>query len=341
MNYTIYTLFPNLITPWLNEALLAKAIERELINVDVRDLRKHAGNKHNRVGMVIRVDVAAKAIAEVREESQVDEVILLSPAGETFTQKIAEELAGKKHLLFLCGRYEGFDARVEKLVTRELSIGDYVLMGGEVAALTIIEATARLIPDVLGDAESHQQDSFSTGLLDYPEYTRPLEFNGESIPEILLSGHHANIETWRRQEALKRTFKRRPELLEEPRLSKKDKEIVKSLKENVDEKYRLRFFFDVGSGICLWSANDKAREKFGYPIELENLPLSDKTKDRLFDLIKWYDQSIDWNDPGSDSPWTREEVMHFKESAFSVLVNVREELDNKFEIIDELDKVAR
>jgi tRNA (guanine37-N1)-methyltransferase len=240
MKYTLYTLFPNLITPWLNEALLAKAIERHLINVDVRDLRKHSGNKHNRVddtpygggaGMVIRVDVVAKAIAEVREESAVDEVILLSPAGERFTQKIAEELSSKHHLLFLCGRYEGFDARVEKLVTRELSIGDYVLMGGEVAALTIMEATARLIPGVLGDAESYQQDSFTTGLLDYPEYTRPLEFNGESIPEILLSGHHANIETWRRQEALKRTLARRPELLEGLELSEKDKIFLKKLEE--------------------------------------------------------------------------------------------------------------
>lgn len=240
MNYTIYTLFPNLITPWLSEALLAKAIERNLISVDVRDLRKHAGNKHNRVddtpygggaGMVIRVDVAAKAIAEVHEEGAVDEVILLSPAGETFTQKTAEALAAKQHLLFLCGRYEGFDARVEKLVTRELSIGDYVLMGGEVAALTIIEATARLIPGVLGDVQSHQQDSFSTGLLDYPEYTKPLEFNGESVPEILLSGHHANIETWRRQEALRRTLQRRPELLTQTRLGQKDKTLLETLKE--------------------------------------------------------------------------------------------------------------
>ncbi len=243
MKYTIYTLFPNLVTPWLSEALLAKAIERKLLDVEVRDLRKHAGNKHKRVddtpygggaGMVIRVDVAAKAIAEVREETPVDEIILLSPAGETFTQKIAEELATKKHLLFLCGRYEGFDARVEKLVTRELSIGDYVLMGGEVAALTIIEATARLIPGVLGDAESHEQDSFTTGLLDYPEYTRPPLFNGESIPEILLSGHHANIETWRRQEALKRTLARRPELLEGLELNKKDKAFLAKLKESDD-----------------------------------------------------------------------------------------------------------
>jgi tRNA (guanine37-N1)-methyltransferase len=239
MNYTVYTLFPNLITPWLSEALLAKAIERSLIEVDVRDLRKHAGNKHNRVddapygggaGMVIRVDVAAKAIAEVRSENPPDEIILLSPAGETFTQKIAEELAVKKHLLILCGRYEGFDARVENLVTRELSIGDYVLMGGEIAALTIIEATARLLPGVLGDAESHQQDSFTTGLLDYPEYTRPLEFNGSKVPDILLSGHHANVEVWRRREALRRTLERRPELLEGLELSEEDEKLLEEVK---------------------------------------------------------------------------------------------------------------
>jgi tRNA (guanine37-N1)-methyltransferase len=239
MKYTIYTLFPSLITPWLNEALLAKAIERQLIEVDVRDLRRHAGNKHNRVddtpygggaGMVIRVDVAAKAIAEVQAESPPDEIILLSPAGERFTQKIAEELATKKHLLFLCGRYEGFDARVEKLVTRELSIGDYVLMGGEIAALTILEATARLLPGVLGDAESHAQDSFTTGLLDYPEYTRPLEFNAEKVPDILLSGHHANIETWRRREAFRRTLERRPELLEGLEPNKQDKKLLQEIR---------------------------------------------------------------------------------------------------------------
>jgi tRNA (guanine37-N1)-methyltransferase len=245
MNYTVYTLFPNLITPWLSEALLAKAIERNLIDVDVRDLRKHAGNKHNRVddgpygggaGMVIRVDVAAKAIAEVQSENPPDEIILLSPAGETFTQKIAEELATKQHLLFLCGRYEGFDARVENLVTREISIGDYVLMGGEIAVLTIIEATARLLPGVLGDAESHQQDSFTTGLLDYPEYTRPLEFNGSKVPDILLSGHHANVAVWRRREALKRTLERRPELLAGLELSKEDKKFLQEIEESRRQK---------------------------------------------------------------------------------------------------------
>jgi tRNA (guanine37-N1)-methyltransferase len=239
MKYTVYTLFPNLVLPWTQEALLQKAIAARLIEIDVRDLRNHAGNKHNRVddapygggaGMVIRVDVAAKAIAEVRNENLPDEIILLSPAGKTFSQNMAEELSVKKHLLILCGRYEGFDARVESLVTREISIGDFVLMGGESAALAIIEATARLIPGVLGDAESHLQDSFSTGLLDYPEYTRPLEFEGQKVPDILLSGHHAKVAKWRREQALLRTLERRPEILEGVNLTAKEKAIIEEAK---------------------------------------------------------------------------------------------------------------
>jgi tRNA (guanine37-N1)-methyltransferase len=240
MNYTIYTLFPQLFTPWLEEALLGKAIARGLIDVAVRDLRVFSGNKHNRVddtpygggaGMVIRVDVAAQAIAEVRSQAlPPDEIILLSPAGEPLTQALISDLATRQHLCLLSGRYEGFDARVESLVTRELSIGDFVLMGGEVAALALIEATARLIPGVLGDAASFQQDSFMTGLLDYPEYTRPPEFEGERVPEVLLSGHHANIERWRRQQALWRTLDRRPELLETAELSEEDSAFLAGLK---------------------------------------------------------------------------------------------------------------
>ena len=240
MKYTIYTLFPQLITPWTQEALLGRAVAGGLIDIRVRDLRNHANDKHNRVddtpygggaGMVVRVDVAARALAEVNQENEPpDEIILLSPAGEPLTQPLVEELAGRSHLCILSGRYEGFDARVETLVTREISIGDFVLMGGEVAALALVEATSRLVPGVLGDAESHQQDSFTTGLLDYPEYTRPLEFGGESVPDILRSGHHANVATWRRQEALRRTFERRPDLLESTALSTEDEAFLAKLR---------------------------------------------------------------------------------------------------------------
>ena len=239
MNYTIYTLFPQLLAPWTEEALLGRAVAAGLISIEVRDLREHANNKHNRVdetpygggaGMVIRVDVAARAIEEVQGQTPPpDEVILLTPAGEPLTQKLVEELSTKQHLCLLSGRYEGFDARVESLVTREISIGDFVLMGGEIAALTLIEATARLVSGVLGDAESHQQDSFTTGLLDYPEYTRPAEFEGDGVPDVLLSGHHANVAAWRREQALKRTSKRRPDLLKDTDLSAEDKAFLKWL----------------------------------------------------------------------------------------------------------------
>ena len=237
MKYTVYTLFPQLLLPWTQEALLGRARAAGHLSIDVRDLRAHAANKHNRVdetpygggaGMVIRVDVAARALAEVAAEPHPpDETILLSPAGEPLTQSLVETLATKEHLCLLSGRYEGFDARTESRVSREVSVGDFVLMGGEVAALALIEATARLLPGVLGDAASYQQDSFTTGLLDYPEYTRPAEFEGESVPDVLLSGHHARIAAWRREQALLRTAQRRPDLLEHAPLSEEDKEVLR------------------------------------------------------------------------------------------------------------------
>ena len=237
MKYTVYTLFPQLLLPWTQEALLGRARAAGHLSIDVRDLRAHAANKHNRVdetpygggaGMVIRVDVAARALAEVAAEPDPpDETVLLSPAGEPLTQSLVETLATKEHLCLLSGRYEGFDARTESRVSREVSVGDFVLMGGEVAALALIEATARLLPGVLGDAASYQQDSFTTGLLDYPEYTRPAEFEGESVPDVLLSGHHARIAAWRREQALLRTAQRRPDLLEHAPLSEEDKEVLR------------------------------------------------------------------------------------------------------------------
>ncbi len=228
MKYTILTLFPDLIRPWTEESIVQKAIQRGLIEVDIRDIRAYTEDKHKTVddtpygggaGMVMRVDVVVRALEAA---GPADERILLSPAGAPFTQRMAEELAQKSHLVLLCGRYEGIDARVERFVTREVSIGDYVLMGGELGALVILEATARLIPGVIKEAESHQQDSFSTGLLDYPHYTRPPEFRGLCVPEILTSGHHAKIAEWRRRQALKLTKERRPDLLEKAELTAKD-----------------------------------------------------------------------------------------------------------------------
>lgn len=246
MRVTLYTLFPGLITPYLDEALLARAIERGLLEVDVRDLRRFANTPTGRVddapygggaGMVIRVDVAAAAIAEVRAEvtagraAPTDEIVLLTPAGERLDQRAVERFAEQDHIVLLSGRYEGFDARVEHLVTREISVGDYVLMGGELPALTLIEAMARLLPGALGHAESHRHDSFSTGLLDHPEYTRPALHDGRGVPDVLLSGHHGKVAAWRREQALRRTLERRPDLLATADLDDDDRRTLERLRE--------------------------------------------------------------------------------------------------------------
>ncbi|MDB5045318.1 MAG: tRNA ((37)-N1)-methyltransferase TrmD [Deinococcus sp.] len=232
LTFSFLTLFPELLAPFAREAIVGRTRERGLIDVQLVNLRDFAGNRHAKVddtpygggaGMVIRVDVAERALASLSlPDGGADEVILFSPAGQPFTQAVAEELSGKRHLVFLCGRYEGFDARVETRVTRELSIGDFVMMGGEAAAACVLEAVARLVPGVIGDAESHRADSFSSGLLDYPEYTRPLDWGGETVPDVLRSGNHAGIAVWRRQQALARTLTRRPDLLASADLTPQD-----------------------------------------------------------------------------------------------------------------------
>lgn len=236
---TVYTLFPDLIDAYRNEALLGRAIRSGTLELRTRDLRRFAGNRTGRVddapygggaGMVIRVDVAAAALAEAaQDDPPPDETILLSPAGTPLTQRLVEDLAGAQHLCLLSGRYEGFDARVERRVTREISIGDFVLMGGELPALCLIESVARLLPGVLGDADSHRNDSFSTGLLDWPEYTRPATFEGDGVPDVLTSGHHGRVGAWRRREALRRTWTRRPDLLETARLTDDDRAFLAAL----------------------------------------------------------------------------------------------------------------
>ncbi|MFO7544655.1 MAG: tRNA (guanosine(37)-N1)-methyltransferase TrmD [Trueperaceae bacterium] len=236
MRFTIYSLFPSLVTPYLEEAILGRAVREGIVEVAVRDLRRFAGNRTNRVddapygggaGMVIRVDVAAAALDELADDDPApDETILLSPAGTPLTQALVRDLSSARHVAMLAGRYEGFDARVEKMVTREVSIGDFVLMGGELPALCLLEAVVRLLPGALGDAESHRQESFATGLLDYPEYTRPPTFQGRSAPEVLLSGHHGRVHAWRREMALARTWRRRPDLLANADLSDDERALV-------------------------------------------------------------------------------------------------------------------
>ena len=244
MKFTLLTLFPELLRPWTQEALLGKAAEKGLLEFEILNLRDFSGNKHRKVddspygggaGMVIRVDVVAGAIAFLRARGDTpDEIVLLTPAGERFSQSIAEEFSRKGHLVLICGRYEGFDSRVERLVTRELSIGDFVTMGGEAAAACVLEAVGRLVEGTIGDAESHRQDSFSSGLLDYPEYTRPLEWEGQSVPEVVRGGNHAEIVRWRRDQALERTLERRPDLLKSALLEPMDTQKLLELGVSVD-----------------------------------------------------------------------------------------------------------
>ena len=223
MRIDVVTIFPEALEPFLRASLLGKAAERGLLHTRVHNLRNYTSDPHRKVdddpygggpGMVMTPQPFFDAVEAIDADHRA-RWILLSPQGQRFTQSRARELASLDSILLLCGRYEGVDERVaEHLADEELSIGDYVLAGGEVAALVVIDAIARLIPGVVGEPASVEQDSFETGLLDHPHYTRPASFRGYDVPEVLLSGDHARIERWRRDEAERRTRERRPDLLE-------------------------------------------------------------------------------------------------------------------------------
>ena len=222
MKIDVLTLFPGMFPGPLDESIIKRACESGRLRLGIRDLRDYTHDRHRKVddrpfgggpGMLMKPEPLFEAVEALRGEKT--RVILTSPAGRPFRQEIAQELAGEEHLLLVCGSYEGFDERVrECLADDELSIGDYVLTNGALPAMVIIDAVTRLLPGVLGDDESSVDESFSDGLLEYPQYTRPAEFRGMSVPEVLLSGDHASIERWRREQARLRTGQRRPDLLE-------------------------------------------------------------------------------------------------------------------------------
>jgi tRNA (guanine37-N1)-methyltransferase len=241
MKFDIITIFPEIFQAYFSAGILKKAVQRKLIRINVYNLRDYTEDKHRTVddypygggaGMVMKPEPFFSAVEAVCPEKAERRVIMLSPAGKIFEQKMAEELSlEKKGLLFLCGRYEAIDERVRTaLVDDEISIGDYILTGGELAALVIIDAIARLIPDVLGDEHSAEEDSFSSGILDYTHYTRPPVFRDMVVPDVLLSGNHRDIWLWRRKEALRRTLERRPDLLEKISLSDEDKRLLTELR---------------------------------------------------------------------------------------------------------------
>ena len=225
----------------LNHSILKRAQDKGIINVNTINFRDYAVNKHNQVddypfgggqGMVLKPEPVFNAMKDIQHNDET-RVILMCPQGRPFTQKIAQELSSTEHIVFICGHYEGYDERIrEHLVTDEISMGDYVLTGGELPAMTMTDAIVRLIPGVLGNQQSHQDDSFSDGLLEFPQYTRPREFQGMTVPDVLLSGNHAHIEKWRHKQKLIRTYLKRPDLLMAYPLSEQDKEIIESFKSN-------------------------------------------------------------------------------------------------------------
>jgi len=239
MRFDVLTLFPGMFTSPLGESILGKAIERGLIEIRTINIRDFAPDRHHVVddapygggqGMVMKVEPIASALEGIRSEHPSAWTIYLTPQGKPLDQADARELSLRAHLILLCGRYEGVDERVRELfVDQEISIGDYVLTGGELAAMVVIDAVARLLPGVLGSDRSAEEDSFFNSLLEYPQYTRPSDFRGRCVPDVLLSGNHSAISLWRRKEALRRTWVRRPELLKTAKLSDSDRELLREI----------------------------------------------------------------------------------------------------------------
>ena len=238
MQFDVFTLFPEVFTPYLQASILQRARERGLIDVRLHDIRAWTTDKHHVTddtpyggggGMVMKPEPVFAAVEDVLGAPPACPLILLTPQGRTFNQQIALELARLPRIGLLCGHYEGYDERIRQhLVTDEISIGDYVLTGGELPALILIDALSRLIPGVLGDPTGAMDDSFASGLLEYPHYTRPPEFRGWRVPEVLLSGNHAAINRWRREQALLRTLRRRPDLLDGLDLSEAERRFLKT-----------------------------------------------------------------------------------------------------------------
>ncbi|MFK9092410.1 tRNA (guanosine(37)-N1)-methyltransferase TrmD [Bacillus salipaludis] len=246
MQIDILTLFPEMFSGVLGQSILQKAAEKSAVAYNVVNFRDFADNKHSTVddypygggaGMVLKPQPIFDAVAALKEKakSKQPRVILLCPQGGRYEQKKAEELAKEEHLIFICGHYEGYDERIrEHIVTDEISIGDYVLTGGELGAMVVVDSVVRLLPEVLGNQESHMKDSFSTGLLEHPHYTRPADFRGIKVPDVLLSGNHKLIEEWRNKEALRRTLLRRPDLFDKIDLTPDQVKWLKEVKKDYE-----------------------------------------------------------------------------------------------------------
>ncbi|MDY0189752.1 MAG: tRNA (guanosine(37)-N1)-methyltransferase TrmD [Desulfuromonas sp.] len=236
MNFDVLTLFPQMFDSPFADSIIAKAVDKGLINIRAHNLRDWAQGRHQvtddtpyggGAGMVMKVEPIYSALHSLKQQHPAAKVLLMTPQGQRFNQQAAATLAAESDLIFVCGRYEGFDERVRSYVDGEYSIGDFVLTGGELPAMVMIDAIARLLPGVLGSNASAEADSFADGLLEHPHYTRPAQFMGKRVPDVLLSGDHARIAAWRRQQQLQRTWQRRPELLAEIELSAAEHKLLK------------------------------------------------------------------------------------------------------------------
>lgn len=243
MRIDVLSLFPDMFKATMGESIVGKAQDNGFLDIHVTDFRDYTTDKHNHVddapfgggaGMLLQAQPIFDAMAAVHEQTKDQysrgRVILMDPAGRRFDQDYAQELSQEDHLTFICGHYEGYDERIRHLVTDEASLGDYVLTGGELAAMVMIDATVRFVPGVLGNMSSPMGDSFSNGLLEYPQYTRPADFRGMKVPEVLTSGNHQKIREWRMKESLRRTLERRPDLLKTAKLSRKQEIMLQDLK---------------------------------------------------------------------------------------------------------------
>ena len=245
MKINVFTLFPEVFQPYLETSILKRAIQNQLVKIYLNNIRSWTVDKHHITddqpyggggGMVMKPEPIFTAVERVLGDDFEYPIILLTPQGRLFNQSVAFELSEHREIALLCGRYEGVDERVRKhLVTDEISIGDYVLSGGELPAMVVIDSIVRLLPGALGDPEGAQKDSHASGLLEYPHYTRPAEFRGWEVPEVLSSGDHARIDRWRREQALLRTYQRRPDLLEGTDLSEEDQDFLDSVKKDDSE----------------------------------------------------------------------------------------------------------
>lgn len=246
MRIDVLTLFPGMFAGPMGESIIGKAREKDLLEMNVSNFRDYSDNKHHTVddypygggaGMLLKAQPIFDNLAAIEQATPTTKkrVILLDPAGEKFDQKMAEEFSQEEHLIFICGHYEGYDERIRTLVTDEVSLGDYVLTGGELGAMVMIDATVRLLPEVLGNETSAQTDSHSTGLLEHPQYTRPADFRGLAVPEVLLNGNHKLIEEWRLKESLRRTYTRRPDMLAKLELTPEMKKLLAEIKSELSQ----------------------------------------------------------------------------------------------------------